>query len=200
MPVNIQKQNSSGGGDSNSRFIFPAKVKRIILDGSEEGEVTDLTTAEKWGGYDAVGTIFYSKIQKSTQGLTPNIDEISNEENDKWEGDAKPLFSFQKYYPLINEVVLIISTTSKNYLNNRLSTQDYYFPVLNLWNHPHHNTLPAVQNYQEGDKELFKSEEYEKAGLLRRVLDGKLDIDIPLGKYFKEQLGIHPLYLMRGII
>jgi hypothetical protein len=203
MPVNILKSIGSFLGPRNNKFIFAAKVKKIILDGSQEGEPTDLTSAEKWGGYDAVGLIFYNKIQKLPKtSKETNLDENEKEDIDRWDGFAKPLFSFQKYYPLINEVVLIISSTSKDYLEDRRNVHDYYFPVLNLWNHPHHNTLPAVQNYQdlteEEQSELYKSEEYTQAGLLRRVLDDELDVNIPLGDYFKEQLNIHPLLPYEG--
>ena len=198
MVTNINNPESSKGGARGGISIFSAKVKYIILDGSEEGEANNLVSAEKWGSYDAVGTIFYNNISTNVDQFTTDIDNFNIEELDSWDGTAKPLFSFQKYYPLINEVVLIITTTSKDYLEDRRATQQYYLPVVNLWNHPHHNTLPASQNYTEDKSEIFSSENYEQAGLLRRVLDGELDIDIPLGKYFKEQLNIHPLLPYEG--
>ena len=198
MVFNLNNIKNRQKGKSSGMSFFPARVKHVILDGSEEGEVHDLKTAEKWGGYDAVGTIFYNKLDKAADQFTTNIDAFSIEDRQSWDSVAKPLFPFQKYYPLINEVVLILQTTSKNYLVDRRKTTNYYFPAINLWNHPHHNTLPASQNYVEDQTEIFSSEDYAQAGLLRRVLDGELDINIPLGKYFKEQLNIHPLLPFEG--
>ena len=198
MATNINNPKSSKGGTKGGISIFPAKVKQVILDGSEEGTLYEPTTAEKWGGYDAVGMIFYNKIAIIPDQFSTNIDGFSTEEMYSWDGTAKPLFSYQKYYPLINEVVLIFTTISKDYLEDRRSVQNYYLPMINLWNHPHHNTLPASQNYINDQTEIFNSENYEQAGLLRRVIDGELDIDIPLGKYFKEQLNIHPLLPFEG--
>lgn len=198
MATNINNPESSKGGTTGGISIFPAKVKQVILDGSEEGTLNEITSADKWGGYDAVGMIFYNKIAVIPNQFSSNIDGFSQEELYSWDGTAKPLFSYQKYYPLINEVVLIFTTISKDYLEDRRSVQNYYLPMINLWNHPHHNTLPASQNYTEDKTEIFSSENYEQAGLLRRVLDGELDIDIPLGKYFKEQLNIHPLLPFEG--
>ncbi len=174
-----------------NKKLIPVKVKDIILDGSTD-------RAANYGGYDSVGLIFYNKVQIKNDGLNTNPDADEILESKGFDGVAKPLFPFLKYYPLINEVVLIISTTSKDYLDNRLSRIDYYFPPINLWNHPHHNTLPAVQNYSEDKSEIFKNEDYEQAGLLRRAVDGEVDINIPLGKYFKEQLNIKPLLPYEG--
>ena len=174
-----------------NKKLIPVKVKDIILDGSTD-------RAANYGGYDSVGLIFYNKVQIKNDGLNTNPDADETLESKGFDGVAKPLFPFLKYYPLINEVVLILSTTSKDYLDNRLSRMDYYFPPINLWNHPHHNTLPAVQNYSEDKSEIFKNEDYEQAGLLRRAIDGEVDINIPLGKYFKEQLNIKPLLPYEG--
>ena len=197
MVIDISKQNNnSSGGGRSGKFLFPCKVKRIILNGSES--TNSPTSADKWGGYDAVGRIFYNRVRVKTQGGNKNIDYYDKEEVDTWEGSAIPLFSFQKYYPLINEVVMVMTITSKDYLTDRTAVQDYYMPSLNLWNSQHHNTLPALQNYSEDTSELRTNKDYELAGLLRRVEDGELDINIPLGKYFKEQLNIKPLLPYEG--
>ena len=174
-----------------NKKLIPVKVKDIILDGSTD-------RAANYGGYDAVGLIFYNKVQIKNDGLNTNPDADETLESKGFDGVAKPLFPFLKYYPLINEVVLILSTTSKDYLDDRLSRMDYYFPPINLFNHPHHNTLPAVANYNEDRSEIFRNEDYQQAGVLRRAIDGEVDINIPLGKYFREQLNIKPLLPYEG--
>tara|TARA_R110000803_G_scaffold56712_1_gene114084 strand:+ start:291 stop:2000 length:1710 start_codon:yes stop_codon:yes gene_type:complete len=203
MPVNINKNKGGGGrgGNVDGKFIFPVKTIAIILEPSNSGSISGPYSADNWGGNEAVGRIFYNRIKIKNQishNINYNYDDIDKEEAESYEGTALPLFPHIKYYPLINEVVTIITLPSKNYLEVRSSTQDYYFPPLNLWNHPHHNTLPSAQNYSGDQSEILTSDDYKQTGLLRRVLDGKLDINIPLGKYFNENLSIHPLLPYEG--
>ena len=203
MPVNINKNKGGGGrgGNIDGKFIFPVKTIAIILEPSNSGSISGPYSADNWGGNEAVGRIFYNRIKIKNQishNINYNYDEIDKEEAESYEGTALPLFPHIKYYPLINEIVTIITLPSKNYLEVRSSTQDYYFPPINLWNHPHHNTLPSAQNYSEDQSEILTSDDYKQTGLLRRVLDGKLDINIPLGKYFNENLSIHPLLPYEG--
>ena len=171
--------------------LVPCKVKKVILD-------PGTSLAQSYGGHDAVGLIFYNKVRKKVGGFGINPDSKDKEENPTFDGFAKPLFPFLKYYPLINEVVTVITLTSKDYLDDRTSVTDYYFPPINLWNHPHHNTLPSVQNYQKDNSEIFKEEGYGYEGLVRRTIDGEVDLNIPLGKYFKEYLNIKPLLPFEG--
>ena len=176
------------------RNVVPCKVKKIILDGSTP-------EAANFGGYDAIGTIFFTKIKATTETSYTDTDSNEKLELTIFDGVAKPLFPFIKYYPLINEIVPVITLTSKDYLNDRSEGEDnYYFPPINLWNHPHHNTLPSLDNYISGDKlsEIRKNDDYEHTGLLRRTIDGELDYEIPLGDYFNEQLNIKPLRPYEG--
>ncbi len=182
---------------ANSAFnlggkLVPCKVKQIILN-------PNTTLANDFGGHEAVGLIFYNRVRKKFSGAgVGNVDGKDKIEVDSYDGVAKPLFPFIKYYPLINEIVTVISLTSKDYLEDRNAIFDYYLPPINLWNHPHHNTLPAVANYTTLQEEVYRSEDYEHAGLVRRPVDGNLDLNIPLGKYFKEHLNIKPLLPYEG--
>ncbi len=191
--------NNQRSGNQNyngtARNLVPGKVKRIILDGSSQ-------EAAEWGGYDAVGLIYFTKIKQKNAAKEKTTD------NEKttipfWDGVAKPLFPHLKYYPLINEIVPIITLTGKDYLespNADWAECHYYFPPINLWSHTHHNTLPALENYNEEDKlsELRKNEDYAQAGLLRRTTDGDLDYEVALGEYFNERLNIKPLRPYEG--
>ena len=190
----ISNKNSSKTANSLMDMggkLVPCKVKKVILD-------PGTSLAQSYGGHDAVGLIFYNKVRKKVGGFGINPDSKDKEENPTFDGFAKPLFPFLKYYPLINEVVTVITLTSKDYLDDRTSVTDYYFPPINLWNHPHHNTLPSVQNYQKDNSEIFKEEGYGYEGLVRRTIDGEVDLNIPLGKYFKEYLNIKPLLPFEG--
>ncbi len=186
--------NINGSFNDVGRNVVPCKVKKIILDGSTP-------EAANFGGYDAIGMIFFTKVSTSEQPIYKDADTKEDPKTPIFDGVAKPLFPFLKYYPLINEIVPIITLTGKDYMNNRSEGEDnYYFPPINLWNHPHHNTLPALSNYINGDKlsELRKNEDYAQAGLLRRTTDGELDYEVPLGDYFNEQLNIKPLRPYEG--
>ena len=114
-------------------------------------------------------TIFYTELNQSN----PSTDSI-----------AKPLFSFVKNYPLKNEVVLITSTDDKD---NKISS--YYFPLINIWNHPHHNALPYIETPSNN------SNDYQQS-IARKVEDGSTGIN--LGDYFQEKLDIKPLLPYEG--
>ena len=61
--------------------LVAVRVTDIILDPSHD-------RFEDYGNYDSIGTIFYTTLNQSN----PSTDSI-----------AKPLFSFVKNYPLIND-------------------------------------------------------------------------------------------------
>jgi len=142
------------------RKLTVVRITDIILDPSHE-------KFEDYGGYDSIGTIFYTELNQSN----PNTDST-----------ARPLFTFVKNYPLINELVLITSTKDKD---NKTSA--YYFPILNIWNHPHQNALPYIENTQDTN--------YEQA-IERKLEDGSTGIN--LGRYFQERLDIKPLLPYEG--
>tara|TARA_R110000737_G_scaffold17002_1_gene34406 strand:+ start:52 stop:1854 length:1803 start_codon:yes stop_codon:yes gene_type:complete len=137
------------------------------------------------GGYDSIGTISYTILSNNT----PN--EILWTNN-----TAKPLFSHLKYYPLINEIVLILSTNDKNiYSSDSKST--YYFPQVNIWNHPHHNALPSVSTL--ASEETARDYPETENGIVRReVKDEDTEMNPPLGKYFDENSFIKPLLPYEG--
>lgn len=160
---------------SSDRKLIAVRVLDIILD-------LNHPKAIELGGYDSIGTIFYTKLDDNTPL-----------ENSETANIAKPLFTHLKYYPLINEIVLILSTKDKNiYSGNFLST--YYLPQVNIWNHPHHNALPSLKGLEEENT----SNDYQQTenGVVRKVDDG--GTDITLGKYFSEQLNIKPLLPYEG--
>ena len=138
--------------------------------------------AQEYGNYDAVGTIFYNDLDNNN----PNL--LSKDAS-----TASPLFSYLKYYPLINEIVLILTTNDKNIYDGK-QTSTYYLPQVNMWGHPHHNALPTVKGLEsEQTSNDYKETE---AGVSRQVTDGGTDIN--LGQYFKEQTNIKPLLPYEG--
>ena len=55
--ITNNNRNSNSFYKGTNRNIVPGKVKRIILDGSTQ-------EAAEWGGYDAVGLIYFTKIKQ----------------------------------------------------------------------------------------------------------------------------------------
>jgi len=177
MVYKSNKSQTQSKRVSNTNLQFSSiRVLDIILDVSHP-------LAEIYGGYDAIGTISFTYLDDNTPLETPWVN-----------GNiAVPFFSFIKKYPLINEIVLISTTYDKNMYSNNGRT-NYYFPDLNIWNHPHHNALPTMMASK--DEQTVRDYKKTEAGISRQVTDGATDI--PLGKYFKEQLNIKPLLPYEG--
>ena len=138
--------------------------------------------ASEYGNYDSIGTIFYSDLE----GNIPNV-------NPKDAPTASPLFSYLKYYPLINEIVLVLTTNDRNIYDGKQKTT-YYLPQVNMWGHPHHNALPTVVGLES--EQTTNDYKQTEAGLVRQVEDGGTDIN--LGNYFQEKLNIKPLLPYEG--
>ena len=169
----VKNRNSKRIDRKSKSRLVSARVIDIITD-------INHPRAEEFGGPDAIGTIFYADIvsNKST-------------ENPETLPTAVPLFSFQKYFPLINEIVLIldgdISTSTKSKQKIK-----YYLPNINVGNNPHHNALPIVENYNNNSSNY------------NNTLDGSVKksqnnaSDIPLGETFVEKDFIKPLRPFEG--
>ena len=172
----IRSRRSRETSRSNTRSRFRAvRVIDIILD-------INHPLAGEYGNYDSIGTIFYVDLDDNNPNLLP-----------KDASTASPLFSHLKYYPLINEVVLILTTSDKNFYDGKQKST-YYLPQVNMWGHPHHNALPTVKGLEsEQTTDDYKQTE---AGLVRQVEDGGTDIN--LGNYFQEKLNIKPLLPYEG--
>ena len=165
------KQNISLGGGS---VLTAVRVLDIILD-------INHPLAEENGNYDAIGKIFYH-----------NLDDNNPNRNPKDASTAVPLFSHLKYYPLINEIVLTITTNDNNPYDGKQTTT-YYLPQINMFNSSHHNAVPFFQkqstnstlnsNYKENEAGLSNNENLE---------------EINLGRYFKEQTNIKSLIPYEG--
>jgi len=178
MPVIKEKNITTEDSNSlkSNHTLTSARVLDVILD-------INHPKAKEHGEYDAIGTIFFSILDKNDHYQNKNSSD-----------HAKPLFSHLKYYPLINEVVLILSANDKGIYGKKSSKSFYYLPQINLWNHPHHNALPTSKALEDEPT----SNDYQKRdnGITRKVTDE--GTDIVLGRYFKEQLNIKPLLSYEG--
>ena len=177
---NTSKSNTKSS--SPSPGIFAARVKEIILD--------DKANPEKFkanGEWSGIGTVFFSLIG------TPN-----NSDDPYASLTASPLFPNQKSFPLLNEVIYIISLPNASIQGSVNSQKYYYFQPVNLWSNTHHNAIPDptfTSNSPESEKPDYIQTE---AGAVRRVTDGGTDIN--LGKTFKENLNLKTILPFEGDI
>lgn len=164
--------DSKGGGSSASPFTV-ARVYDIVLDESHP-------RFDEVGQWNGIGTIFYQTTDAMTNASSS-------------ESPAKPVFTNQKNYPLINEVVYLFSLPSPS---SQTSGQDkilYYFSPVNIWNSQHHNALPNILLSPDNQQPDYEETE---AGVVRRVTDGSTEIE--LGKTFVEKTNINPLLPFEG--
>jgi len=158
-------------------LIVAARVKYILLDDS------DKIKFEKYGGWNALGLIEY---------------ELVNSPNLKIEGGsiAYPLNPNIKSFPLLEEIVYIITLPKTSIGISNTAVRQYYVNNVSLWNHPHHNAYPTRPNELPPTQQ--KDYIQTQAGSVRRITDQSTEIF--LGKTFKERANIHPLLPFEGDI
>ena len=174
-------------GDQNP---FPTLGTNII-----SGRVTDIVLDENHpkfnevGGLNGIGTIFYEVISQT-----------SNKESQT----AKPFNPQNKIYPLINELIVLISLPNQELIDNPTSTSFYYINNINIWNHPHHNAYP---NPTDNTLPLSQQKDYQQSegGSVRKVTDESTEILLnsksnPSQNTFIERTNIHPLMPFMGDI
>ena len=164
---------ASGGGSVTKKEFTSVRVIDIILD-------TDHPRASSLGGVDAIGTIFYGDIL-SKKGI----------DNPETLPTAKPLFSYQKYLPLINEIVLLTEVTIDKD-NKSKEKLKLYLPNINIWNSPHHNAMPLTEYFKNGNNGYLSTQD----GFTRTSQDNSLNISF--GDYFQEKDFIKPLRPFEG--
>ena len=174
----IQNNNNFGQifSNSNNTQTLVGRVIDIILD-DKHPEFNRL------GGWDSLGTIFFNEANKI----------ISGDINLKSLPYAKPLYSYKKYYPLKNELVSITAYPNPDSQNNISLTTYYYSDIINIWNHPHHNALPQVN---EVDEKI--DNQYNKIGEGNTQKQKQDSTKLDLGKEFVENPNIRPLIPQEG--
>jgi hypothetical protein len=156
-----------------NNLILAVRVTSIILDDTHP-------KFKQLGEWNALGAIEYEEVT-SPVGLR---------------SIAYPLNPNNKNFPLLNEIVYIISLPDTGIGNRNTSSKKYYIINIGIWNHPHHNGYPLLSNVlpPEQQKDYIQTQ----AGSIRRVTDKSTEIN--LGKTFKERANIHPLLPFEGDI
>ena len=109
---------------------------------------------------------------------------------------ATPLYANNKSYPLINEVVFLITGPSGEYSSNTGKVKYYYLSTLNIWNNVHVNPTPNPYTNLKSDSQDKSIAEIE-AGSTNK--SGEQDTNqFKPGTYFEEKSNIFPLYPFEG--
>jgi hypothetical protein len=170
---NIITNNQIPNLGINNELLTVVRVKSIVLDETHP-------RFKELGEWDALGTIEYENVIK------PNvINPLPT---------AKPLYGNIKNYPLINEIVYILSLPSTLIGQLTSNTISYYVNTVALWNHPHHNAYPSNSNEKPSTQQ--KGYNQTELGNTSKITDQTLEIN--LGNTFVERSNIHPLLPFEG--
>jgi hypothetical protein len=144
MKYTIGSANSfKGFGNNNFGSFTPPTAGRVY------GVVTTENTPtaamfRKVGGFNAIGTIFYLNYNESI-GVVGSMDDTFLDNC----SIAKPISSQIANYPVLHELVNILSLPSSDTQQSPGSTFPYY-TLINLWNSVQQNAQPANINANLG--------------------------------------------------
>ena len=111
---------------------------------------------------------------------------------------ASPLQANNKSYPLVNEVVFLITGPSGDYSSNTGKVKYYYLSVIRIWDSVHVNPTPNPFDNLKSNSQNKSIAEVE-AGSTNK--SGEEDTNnFKPGTYFQEKSNIYPLYPFEGDI
>jgi hypothetical protein len=170
----VNNQTNQQSGIAIQPQLAPVRVKSIVL-------TSDHYRFKELGEWNSLGAIEFEPVSNpSGQSNKLSI--------------AYPLYPNAKNYPLVNEIVFLISLPSTGIGSTWNAARSYYISVVSLWNHPHHNAYPENPNVAPPSQ--TKDYTQTQAGSVRRVTDQNTEIF--LGQTFKERSNIHPLLPFEG--
>lgn len=181
--------NQNTGNTGTSKTLDALKLASLNSTGRVLSVILDDTHPKykELGGEKAIGAVEIIDLSGGTADYSTTAD------NQNYRV-AYPLQPGIKNYPLINEVVYLVSQPTQK-INQRSSAKAlYYISVVNLWNHPHHNAIP----YSAGSSTAANSKNYQDtaAGSTNKLTD--TSGEIKFGNYFKERSNIYPLQPFEG--
>lgn len=181
--------NQNAGTTGNSRTLDALKLANLESAGRVLSVVLDDTHPryKELGGPKAIGAVELIDLSGGTADYTT----ATTNQNYKV---AYPLQPGIKNYPLINEIVYLVSQPTKKIMQRNSAKALYYISIVNLWNHPHHNAIP----YSAGSNTTANSKNYQdaSAGSTNKLTD--TSGTIKFGNYFKERPNIYPLQPFEG--
>lgn len=103
------------------------RVKSIILSPSDEG----------YGSAADIGKITFS----------PTYSPLNTSFGNFATKPAYPMWGFVKQFPVLNEIVLVLTGPSPGLNDSSQDQQSFYFPPYNLWNDSEQNAFPDLGEY-----------------------------------------------------
>jgi len=158
----------------NNKLINAVRVKSIILNQNHP-------RFKELGEWNSLGSIEYDSVQAPSSGKQ-NFP------------IAKPLLPNIKNYPLINEIVYVMSLPDYGLSDSTNSSQVYYLNIIGIWNHPHHNGYPEYPN----ENPLSQNQNYNQTQIGNNKKTNNNPTEIKLGNTFEEKSNIHPLLPFEG--
>jgi len=171
--LNVKNNFNVLNSISNNNLIKSVRVLSIVLDETHP-------RFKELGEWNGLGTIEYEEVYNPLPSNIPST--------------AKPLQSNTKKFPLINEIVFLLTQPDTNIFEFSSGNVEYYIDVVSLWNSNHHNAYPSTPNLLPDSQQ--KDYIQTQAGNVRRVTDQSTEIF--LGRTFKERSNIHPLLPFEG--
>jgi hypothetical protein len=167
-----------GAGKVSGQYFIIGRVTSIVL-----GEFFDdgKTKNQNWKSHADLGKIDFEILYTG----------INTRKADKVSKSAWPIFSFLRQYPLINEIVYIVSGPTEGLNDNYKNQRFFYYPPFSVWNATNHNAFPNMDQYSE-----FLQYYYQQPGY-----QGSSDSNqakLPLGTYFKENNAVKTLKPFEG--
>lgn len=170
--------------DTLASNMVSVRVTDIILDDQHP----DFDTYGQWS---SLGTIFFEAVEGSPDlsSKSPNI--------------ASPLIPYLKNYPVVNELVLLFFVPDNNVNLNSNTKKYFYINPISIWNHPHLNAFPNLNQTTKIQPSQQKSYQAIEQGQTRKTSNEeiKYEYNSPLvGGTFIERSNIHPLLAFAGDI
>lgn len=167
-----------GAGKVSGQYFIIGRVTSIVL-----GEYFDdgKSKNEDWKSDADLGKIDFEILYTGLN--TSRANKVSK--------SAWPIFSFVKQYPLVNEIVYIVSGPSDGLNDSYKNQKLFYYPPFSLWNAINHNAFPNMDQYSE-----FLQSYYQKPGY-----QGSTDVEpakLPLGAFFEENIKVKTIKPFEG--
>jgi len=128
--------SSTGGNNSQSSMV--GRVFHIVMDKNSPGF---------YNNFSNIGNAYYVPVDKP---VPTNINDDSLKKMDF----AKPLFPFNSYIPLIEELILLVDLPSSNSSDVTDQKQIYYLSSINLFNNVNHNSQAVFNVEKDGSIKL----------------------------------------------
>jgi hypothetical protein len=167
-----------GVGSSHGQYFIIGRVTSIVL-----GEFFDdgKTKNPEYNSPADVGKVDFEMLYTGLNLRRAN----------KVSKSAFPIFSFIKQYPIIGEVVYIVSGPSDGLNDNYKNQKLFYYPPFSLWNAVNHNAFPNMDQYSEFLKYYSQQPGYQGS-------TDTAQAKLPLGVYFQENPKVKSLKPFEG--